>query len=199
MNSTPPEIVDLALEKSIQRAIGLGEALTEAQKQRILEARARALAQPIAQTREGSRDTIRVMSFHLAGETYAFPAASVTAVSKSIAITPVPCVPSFVCGITNQRGHIRSVVRLAQFLGLGQGEADDYVVVAQHDDMEVVFLVTNLDEVTDIAVTDIKPRPLNTNTKANPYIAGVVPGGLILLDLPSIFMDDRFIVNDEVI
>lgn len=199
MNSEAPEVVDIALEKSIQRAIGLGETLTDAQKQRILEARARALAQPIAEAREGSRDTVRVMSFHIGSETYAFPAASVTAVSKSISITPVPCVPSFVSGITNQRGHIRSVVRLALFLGLGQGDGDDYVVVAQHEDMEVAFLVTNLDEVTDIPVTDIKPRPLNTNTKANPYIAGVVPGGLILLDLSAIFTDDRFIVNDEVI
>lgn len=197
-NRSNPEILDITLEKSLQRALGLGESLTEEQKQRILQARARALAQPIAETEEHSRDTLRVMSFRLGTETYAFPAASVTTVSKSIAITPVPSVPSFVAGITNQRGHIRSVVRLGQFLHLGfEYLQDEYVVVAQHEDMEVAFLVTSLDEVTDIPVKDIKPKP-STQSHANQYVAGVVAGGLILLDLAAIFTDDDFIVNDEV-
>jgi chemotaxis signal transduction protein len=71
------------------------------------------------------------------------------------------------------------------------------VLVAQHEDMEVALLVTALDEVTDIPVRDIKPRPISSGS--NPYIAGIVPGGLILLDLSAIFSDERFIINDEVV
>jgi purine-binding chemotaxis protein CheW len=196
------EELDLTLDRALQRAIGLGEALTEDQKRRILEQRARALAQPISETEEKSSDMLRVISFHLGGETYAFPAASVFSVNKSIPVTPVPSVPDFVAGITNLRGHIRSVVNLARFLGLPEVKSPDgeeYVVVAQYQDIEVAFIVTGLDEVTDIPISDIKPRPSGSGGKANQYIAGIVPGGLILLDLPAIFTDERFIVNDEVI
>jgi purine-binding chemotaxis protein CheW len=196
------EELDLSLDRALRRAIGLGEELTEDQKRRILEQRAKALAQPIAETEEETSDTLRVISFHLGGETYAFPAASVFSVNKSILVTPVPSVPDFVAGITNLRGHIRSVVHLARFLGLPEVKSPDgeeYVVVAQYQDIEVAFIVTGLDEVTDIPVSDIKPRPAVSGGKANQYIAGIVPGGLILLDLAAIFTDERFIVNDEVI
>lgn len=192
---------EIPLEKVLQRAISLGEQLTEEQKRRILQERARTLAQPISESRDKARDTLRVLAFHLGGETYAFPAASVYSVSKSIPITPVPCVPSHVAGITNLRGHIRSVVMLMEFLGLeglrAEGQADDYVVVAQYEDMEVAFIVSGLDEVTDIPLDDIKPRPTAGNSRASHYIAGIVPGGLILLDLAAIFTDERFIVNDD--
>lgn len=193
-------IQSLDFEQSIQRALGLGEELTPEQKRGILENRARMLAQPITDIDEQSGDMLRVLSFKVGRETYAFPAASVSSVNKSIAITPVPCVPSFVLGITNLRGHIRSVVRLALFLGFEDAseQADDYVVVVQQGDMEVAFIVSELEEVTDIPVREIKPRPMASVSKASPYIAGVVPGGLILLDLAAIFTDDRFIVNDEI-
>jgi|GEM_PF-668223 len=194
--------VDVTIDKAIQRAIGLGEQLTDEQKRRILQDRARALAQPITEDDSQTGETFRVLSFSLGGEVFAFPAASVTSVNKSIAITPVPCVPSFVAGITNLRGHIRSVVYLGHFLGYDATDTDkedEYVVVTQHGDMEVAFIVTGLDEVTDIPTRDIKPRPMNTSSKANQYIAGIVPGGLILLDLAAIFTDARFIVNDEIV
>lgn len=188
----------LDLEQSIQRAFALGEELTEEQKRSILENRARMLAQPISESESQTGDMLRVLSFHIGNELYAFPAASVSSVNKSIAITPVPCVPSFVSGITNLRGHIRSVVKMAEFLGFDVPTTDeDYVIVVQLDDMEVAFIVSALDEVTDIPVKDIKPRPMTSASNASQYIAGVVPGGLILLDLAAIFSDDRFIVNDE--
>ena len=189
---------DLTLEKSIQRAIGLGEALTDEQKRKILEMRARQLARPISEDEARTGDTLRVMSFRIGEEIYAVPAASVFSVSKSIPITPVPSVPNFVAGITNLRGHIRSVVNLATFLQLPVDEEPDYVVVAQHGDVEVAFLVSALDEVTDIPTKDIKPRPLVGNAQINQYISGLVPGGLILLDLAAIFTDEKFIVNDEI-
>lgn len=200
MSEEKHRALELSIEKALQRAIGLGEELTEEQKRSILETRARMLAQPISQTRPQSGDTLRVMTFRIGSEMFAFPAASVFSVNKSISITPVPCVPKFVAGITNLRGHIRSVVRLAEFLGYDQPEnqEDEYVVVAQHDDMEVAFIVSGLDEVTDVPVKDIKPRPVNPTSKANQYFAGIVLGGLILLDLAAIFTDERFIVNDEI-
>lgn len=190
------------LERSLQRAIGLGEQLSEEQKRAILRERARMLAKPIADANQQSRDTLRILSFRIGEEVYAFPAASIYSVNKSIQITPVPCVPNFVEGITNLRGHIRSVVRLALFLGIEEENTrseDEYIVVAQHEDMEVAFIVSGLDEVTDLPVEEIKPRPLSGYSRASQYIAGIVAGGLILLDLSAIFTDERFIVNEEVI
>lgn len=188
------------LEKSIQRAIGLGEEITDAQKQRILEQRARDLAQPISDSEDRSGDTLRVLTFRLGTESYAIPAASVYTVLQTVPITPVPCVPDFVPGITNLRGHIRSVVHLAKFLGLSamEEDAEEYILVAQYEDMEVAFLVTGLDEVTDVPRKDIKPRPPMAGGLINQYIEGIVLGGLILLDLAAIFADERFVVNDEV-
>lgn len=189
------------LERSLQRAIGLGEQLSEEQKRAILRERARMLAKPISDANQQSRDTLRILSFRIGEEVYAFPAASIYSVTKSIQITPVPCVPNFVEGITNLRGHIRSVVRLALFLGMEDAakSEDEYIVVAQHDDMEVAFIVSGLDEVTDLPVEEIKPRPMSGYSRASQYIAGIVAGGLILLDLAAIFTDERFIVNEEVI
>lgn len=200
MNEQEIEVVDLALEKSIQRAIGLGEEITDEQKRQILEKRARDLAQPISDTKDRSVDTLRVLTFRMGKESYAIPAASVYTVLQTVPITPVPCVPNFVAGITNLRGHIRSVVHLAKFLGLhvAEEEAEEYILVAQHGDIEVAFLVTGLDEVTDIPRKDIKARPPSSNSTTNHYIDGIVLGGLVLLDLATIFTDERFIINDEV-
>ncbi len=215
------QTLDMSIEPAIQRAIGLGEELTDEQKRSLLQKRAQMLAQPISESEDQHRDTLRVLSFRIGDETYAFPAASVLSVNKSIHITPVPCVPSFVAGITNLRGHIRSVVRLAEFLGMqhlvdarrerlanAQKERtpggatinpdDEYIVVAIHGDMEVAFIVSGLDEVTDIPTQEIKPRPANLNSHAAVYMSGVLPGGLVLLDLEAIFTDNRFIINDEI-
>jgi purine-binding chemotaxis protein CheW len=189
---------NLLLDKSIQRAIGLGETLTEEQRHSILEMRARQLAQPISEAKAGVGETLRVMAFRMGKEMYAIPAASVFSVSKSVPITPVPCVPPYVAGITNLRGHIRSVVDLAKFLDLEVESPPEYVVVALYQEMEVAMLVSGLDEVTDIPTREIKPRPQVGHTLATQYIAGVVPGGLILLDLGAIFNDEKFIVNEEI-
>lgn len=198
MSEEHQNLDNFALERAIQRAIGLGETLTEEQRRSILEMRARQLAQPISRAEDGMSDTLRVITFRIGEERYAVPAASVSSVSKAIPITPVPSVPVFVAGITNLRGHIRSVVDLAKFLGVMLDEVPDYVLVAQHEDIEVAFLVTGLDEVADIPLMEIKPRPVVGTSLAHPYISGIVPGGLIILDLTTIFTDERFIVNEEI-
>ena len=83
----------------------------------ILRARARAIARPPA-NRESIEGHIEIVEFLLADERFGIESVWVREVFPLRELTPVPCTPSFVMGILNVRGQIRTVIDIRRFFDL---------------------------------------------------------------------------------
>ena len=174
------------------------------QKKEILRDRARALArEPEAETTVAY---LRAIEFLLAGERYAIESAYVRQVYPLKSLTPLPCTPAFVLGITNVRGEILSVIDIKRFFDLPEQRLSDLdkVIIVQMDEMRVGILADAILGTRAIPLPEIQPSlPTFTGIRAE-YLQGVVaalPGideRLIILDVERILSDERIIVHEQV-
>jgi purine-binding chemotaxis protein CheW len=170
----------------------------------ILKARARKLAQP-PQQQEGG-ETIEVVEFVLAGETYAVESAHVREVYSLKQWTPVPCAPPFVLGIINVRGQILTVLDIRKFFDLPLKELgeDSRVIIARsapRDGREVGLLVDEVLGVRCLPHASIGPAPSALGARAQ-YLQGVSSrsdgGWVAVLEVAKILGDERIVVREEV-
>ena len=105
--SKPPTGIDWSSVyrhlETFQTALAHGVMSTPEEKQKILRARAQALARE-PEAEEAARRTLEVVEFLLAYETYGIESSYVREVYPLKAFTPLPCTPPFVLGIINIRG-----------------------------------------------------------------------------------------------
>ncbi|MEI6563022.1 MAG: chemotaxis protein CheW [bacterium] len=144
---------------------------------------------------------LEVVVFNLADERYAVEIAYVREVHPVTELTPLPCAPSFVAGIMNVRGDIFAVIDLRVFLDLPAGAAapPDHVIIVESADSAFGIL-------TD-AATEMASFPLPALEESQPakagirgfLVQGVANGRLIVLDIPGISSDKRFLVHDPVV
>lgn len=161
----------------------------------ILQQRAKRVAAPIQEERRS--DSISALRVSICGEQYALPINSITLVYRDIAIVPVPCVPNFVAGIANVRGHLITVLDLASLLGL---ESDDApvadLVMAKASDAVTGFRVETIGEVVELAADQINSVTTNMNLAHAAYLQGILPDGTALLNIEAILEDPRLIVDE---
>jgi purine-binding chemotaxis protein CheW len=108
---------------------------SDEEAQALLERRARELAQPVVQAPEPVRP-LDVLLLDLAGERCAVEVGSVLEVLPAGSLTPVPCTPRFVLGLTTVRGRVLPVLDIARVLGIGGDDGDrldGYVVLVEAD------------------------------------------------------------------
>jgi purine-binding chemotaxis protein CheW len=175
-----------------------GEKTVSAEKAKaILEERARALAKV---TRSETGETMQLVVFSLANETYGIATDYVREVQPLRDISPVPCTPSFVVGIINIRGAIYSVIDIREFFGVPKQELTELtkVILVNTGELEVGLLADDVMGARSVPLAEIKP-PLATRAGAKEeYIQGVTKDMLIILNLESLLRDERIIVQDEV-
>ena len=165
--------------------------------QRILKARARELAREPERT-VTAEETIEVIEFDLADERYAFPLAQVREVSLLHDLTPVPCTPSFVLGIINLRGEIRTVIDLKKFFDLpGAGITDlNKIILIQREDIHLGILTDAIRGVRRIPLDTLQPTlPTLTDLRAD-YLRGITSDRLVVLDAAKILSDPRILVDE---
>jgi purine-binding chemotaxis protein CheW len=91
--------------------------------QRVLQARAQLLARKPAQQQEEARS--QFVCFRLgASERYGVAYDYLEEIMNTMDITPVPCTPPVIAGVTNYRGELLTLLDLKQFFRTGQGEGD---------------------------------------------------------------------------
>ena len=116
----------------------------EETKQR-LKARAQRLAQEANPAQE-RQDTLDVIEFVLADESYAVESVHVREVYPLKELTPLPGTPAHVLGIINLRGQILSVIDIKRFFDLppkGLGNLDK-VIVLRSNAMEFGILADRI-------------------------------------------------------
>lgn len=163
----------------------------------ILERRARELARKSLEE-SSTGHFISVLTFLLAGETYAIPIETVREVRPLKQLTRVPFTPSFVVGVVNLRGNILSLMDIRKFLGTaGQELADLHItIVVEAAGLEVGILAKRVNEVAMLPLHELTLPPATISSTAQEFIQGVSSDGTILLNLAHILGDPRMIVNE---
>jgi purine-binding chemotaxis protein CheW len=172
---------------------------TPEEKQKILRARAQALARE-PEPEEAARGALEVVEFLLADETYGIESWYVREVYPLKEFTPLPCTPSFVLGIINIRGQILSIIDLKKFFDLPEKGLTDLnkVIIVHNETMAFGILADAIFGVRSIRLDDIQPSlPTLTGIRAA-YLKGVTSERLAILDAAKLLADKTLIVLEEV-
>ncbi len=170
--------------------------LNPEQKRAILRRRAEDLARP-GQAESGPQQSLDLIVFRLAEETYAIESEFVREVIDLKSYTPLPGVPAFVLGIVNLRGEIISVVDLKKFFNLparGLGELNK-VIVLRDQVMEFGLLADAILGVQNLPLAGINPAPPTLTGIGAQYLRGVTADRVALLDGRTILGDENLIVR----
>ncbi|MFH0962631.1 MAG: chemotaxis protein CheW [Planctomycetota bacterium] len=172
---------------------------SKSQIDEILAHRARILAKtPDGELfREGD---IHLLTFLTGAERYALAAEHVRSVTALGEYTPIPCTPPFVLGVFNVRGQVYSLVDIRLFLGLPVESRHVYrkAMLVEVPGMEVGFAVDEVFDVIGIRPEDLAWAGPSQYAIDGRYVRGLTRDLVLVLDLPAILRDPRFLVHEEV-
>ncbi len=172
-------------------------------ERRILEERARRLAQPPETPTTG--ETVDLVVVVLGAERYGMDVRNVQEVFPCDEVTPLPGVPPFWVGLVNLRGHLYPLLDLARYLGLPSRPPDrtnertrsagQVVLVAAHG-LEIGLLVDDVPEVRQVLRSDIGPSLAEAAGAARSFTLGVTSDLLAVLNLAALLADSRLVVQE---
>jgi purine-binding chemotaxis protein CheW len=182
-----------------QAAAEKGWQPTPEECQSILRNRARELARE-ATAGEESGEFIEVVEFLVANEHYGIESHYVREVFPVRDLTPVPCVPAYVLGVTNIRGKVVSVVDLRRFFELPEKGLTDLnkAVIVSAAEMALGVLADAVVGSRRIPASELQPSlPTLTEIRAE-YLKGVSGERLAVLDAEKILSDPKLVVHQQV-
>ena len=127
----------------------------------------------------------------LAGEKIALCTDDVQSVIELEVLTPVPCAPSHVAGLSSLRSRVLTVIDCQSSLGLGRAtntEPGAPAAVVVHDGHAYALL---LDSVVDVSEARSEPAPVRTRpagdwAKMSHGVVETDEGPLLLLDVAAL-------------
>jgi purine-binding chemotaxis protein CheW len=179
-------------------ALAQGDVSSPQEKRSILRKRARILAQEAEQVAAG--ESLEIVEFRLASETYGLESKFVREVYPLKDLTPLPGMPPFVLGIVNVRGQILSVVDLKEFFNLpdrGLGQLNKLIIL-HNEQMEFGILADAILDVRSIALDTLQTAPATVSGIGEEYLRGVTGERMILLDAGKILGDENIVVHQEI-
>lgn len=179
-------------------ASGISEATAE-EKRAVLRSRANRLARE-PEKKATAEDSLEVLAFLLAHETYAIETRFIREVYPLTELTPLPCTPDYIFGIINIRGQILTILDIKKFLDLPEKGITNLnrVIVVRQEDMTLGILADEIIDIRNISKDGLNP-PLPTMTGIYAgYIRGIAEEGIIVLDMERVLNDRQLIVHEEV-
>jgi purine-binding chemotaxis protein CheW len=158
----------------------------------VLERRARALAAPRARE-EPAGELVDVVTFSLAGERYALPAAAVLEVFPLEQLTRLPRTPPFLLGVCNHRGRILPVVELESLLDVAPRprERRHAIVVERHGNAFAIA-ADAVEETAPRRLDPLSPPPAGETSA----VRGVTADLVTVLDPDALASDPRLEIDD---
>lgn len=143
---------------------------------------------------------MQVLIFTAGGERFAVDVRHVREVQALEHLTPVPCTPPFVAGITNLRGRLYLVISLPAFLGFGSAPPPACpcrAVVLEAGGYELCVLTDDLSDVIDLDPGAIEPPLITQGGLCREFAAGLLPNGsATLLRVDALLQDPRLVIDD---
>ena len=170
----------------------------EAEKRRVLRARAEALAKEPEATEPGER--MELIRFALSREKYGIESRYVREVCPLKRFAPVPCTPPFVLGIMNVRGEICSIVDIRKFFDLteiGLGDLNRVIIISSGE-TEFGILADSVAGIGSVWTGQISPPPPTFTGLRREYLKGLTADGTAILDAGRILSDERIVVSEFV-
>ena len=116
---------------------------------------------------------MQIVVFKLGDEHFAVETDRVQSINDIMSITKVPKAPSYIKGLINLRGSIKSLVDLNLLLDVNHGNEQNSIIILTVDDEEIGISVDEVEEVLDIDEKNIQKLDKD-NDKAQPYIKGIL-------------------------
>lgn len=158
-----------------------------------LQQRAKVYATPQKyDTTYGEDEIYHLLTFQLGKERYAVDVAHVRGVRPLGSITRVPGIPNFYRGVINMRGRIVTVLDLRYFFNIDTDKSDmpPELVIAETEDLFIALLAHYIEEVTIIPRETVEAVDVK-------YARGVTAERLVILDIQTLFSDDRLIIGGK--
>lgn len=159
----------------------------EVHSREIMEQRARMLARPLASDAK-VEETLSVVAFEIAGQTFGLEASAVRATVSPREITPLPGLPAFVSGLVNVRSQVLAAFDLRPLLQLPAdgGSGASTLLIAHFDNTDFGVLVDRVLPSRQVSANTLRGEVPGLNGK---YVRGLAADGLILLELPALCAD----------
>jgi len=118
----------------------------------------------------------KYLTFFIDGQLYAIPSSEVVEIIRMQPITFMPKLPDFVKGVINLRGKIVPLVDLRLKFDLEERAYDDHtsIIVLEHGQLSIGFIVDTVNDVTDIAENQISGAPKLSKNDGGNYVSGIV-------------------------
>jgi purine-binding chemotaxis protein CheW len=181
--------------EAAQASLDSGFIQTAVDKNKILKARARTLAQRTEEEEPG-QEYLEVLEFTLAYESYAIESARVSEVYPLTEITPLPGMPPFVAGIVNVRGEILCVIDIKKFFELPERGITDLnkIIIVQDGNIKLGILADAVAGIRKLDVGELETElPTLTGIRAR-YLKGVTRECMAVLDATKILSDEDIVI-----
>lgn len=143
-----------------------------------------------ARTNLAGSNKMEILLFTIgSNETFGINVFKVKEVTRNITITKTPNMPSGVDGIVSLRGHIMPVLNLATFMGLGDPEEQQVMMVAEYSRHVLGFLVKDVDRIIRVDWNKVRTADamMTGNSHMITAITELPDGGLVsILDVEQI-------------
>lgn len=133
----------------------------------------------------------KYLTFFLGDEEYGLEILKVHEIIGLLPITRVPRTPSFIRGVVNLRGRVIPTVDLRLKFGMEAKDATEEtcIVVVQAAETQIGVIVDRVNEVLDIADTDVEDAPTFGSDVDTSYLLGIAKTGgrvRLLLDIERV-------------
>ncbi len=126
---------------------------------------------------------MQIVVFKLGNEYFAVETERVQSINDMMGITRVPKAPSYIKGLINLRGSIKSLVDINLLLNVDSSAKQNNIIILTVKEEEIGISVDEVDEVLDIEEKDI--QRLDENNGSN-YVKGIVDYNNKLLTIINI-------------
>lgn len=116
---------------------------------------------------------MQIVVFKLGEEHFAVETDRVQSINDTMGITKVPKAPSYIKGLINLRGSIKSLVDINLLLDVTPGKEQNNIIILTVQDEEIGISVDEVEEVLDIDEKNIQKVDKESN-KVKPYVKGVL-------------------------
>ena len=156
-----------------------------------------------AHTNEETGEQISVLIFQLSSEFFALETQYVSEVRVLSEVTPVPCTPDFVLGITNIRGAVFSVIDIRGSFNLEDRPVTDrsMFLMIQWKGIELCLLADAVIEKINLPRSEVKTMTGGNREHMSSFVSGFFirnDNKITLISWDNYVSHSNIIVNEEV-